>query len=721
MLNVDVKIISKLLAERLKKVLPSLISDNQTAYINGRFISEGGRLISDLLEISDIFNLKGLLLTIDIQKAFDSINHQFLISVLKKYGFGSTYIKWIQTLLNNQESCVINGGDTTKYFKLERGTRQGDPISAYLFILVLEVVFMMIKENKNINGLNLFENTFLYTAYADDTTLFLKDMKSVTEVMKVFEKFSNYSGLKPNTKKCEIAGIGVLKGVHLELCGMECLDLTKSSIKVLGVHFSYNKIIQCEKNFIMHVKKIENILRIWRMRNLTLQGKITVFKSLAISKVVHLALVTTFPSDILNHLNKIQKDFLWYQKNPKIKHSTLRNIYENGGLKNVDIDYKITSLQCSWIKRLFDNSTHSWKIIPKHLISVYLGKNFTFHSNLSINESKLKKFPTYYRDLFSKWQKHYSCQPTLPSLVASESLWYNEKIKVDNNSIYYDSFSENGINYVGQLFDNYQHTLKSWSQVKDEFHMEEKHRFTFYQIVHSLPKKWKQILINYTDNIDNLVFYDHHILSKNQIYCLSKLRSNTLYEILICNNALKPSSQLYFEQLLPNIASEDWKKIYLLPRKVTLDTNLRIFQYKILHNVLYLNKMLYKFKKIDSPLCSFCNADDETPLHLFFSCSESKRLWNQLCNLLSHDLHLPHLMPQSSIFGYYENEYQHSLLINHVILIFKFYIYNARKRRKLVFQSLINTIKNVKEIEKNTTTNYLKFQFKWRPIENILI
>ena len=102
----------------------------------------------------------------------------------------STNIKWIQTLLNNQESCVINGGDTTKYFKLERGTRQGDPISAYLFILVLEVVFMLIKENKNINGLNLFDNTFLYTAYADDTTLFLKDKKSVTEVIKVFETFS---------------------------------------------------------------------------------------------------------------------------------------------------------------------------------------------------------------------------------------------------------------------------------------------------------------------------------------------------------------------------------------------------------------------------------------------------------------------------------------------------------------------------------------------------
>ena len=122
LLNVDAKIISKLLAKRLKNVLLPLVSDNQTAYVNGRFISEGGRLISDILEISDMLSLKGLLLTADIQKAFDFANHQFLILVLKKFGFGNTFIKWIQTLLKNQESCVINGGNTTKYFKLERGT-----------------------------------------------------------------------------------------------------------------------------------------------------------------------------------------------------------------------------------------------------------------------------------------------------------------------------------------------------------------------------------------------------------------------------------------------------------------------------------------------------------------------------------------------------------------------------------------------------------------------
>ena len=262
------------------------------------------------MQTTDVLKLGGMLVTINIQKDFESVNHQFLTLALKRYGFGKTFIKRVKTLLNNQESCIINGRFTRKYFKLDKGTRQGDPISAYLFILVLEIVFNLIKQNKDIHGLTFFDHTFLYTAYADDTTFFLKDKESVKKVMNVFDTFSIYSGLKPNKSKCEIAGIGVLKGVSVELCGMKCIDLTKNSVKILGIHFSYNKKIENEENFIKLIKKIENVLKIWRIRNLTVQGKITIFKTLAISKVIHLALVTNVPQVIIDQLNKIQKNFI---------------------------------------------------------------------------------------------------------------------------------------------------------------------------------------------------------------------------------------------------------------------------------------------------------------------------------------------------------------------------------------------------------------------------
>ena len=170
LLNTDGKILSKALAQLLKETLPFPIPANQSAYVDGRFISESGRLVSNLLEISDTLKLDGLLAAIDIQKAFDSVDHGFIVSTLDRYGFGNRFVRWGKSLLENQESCIINGDNTTKYFKLEKGTRQGDPVSVYLFILVLEILFLCIKENKNTKGLNIFNHTFLYTAYPDDKT-----------------------------------------------------------------------------------------------------------------------------------------------------------------------------------------------------------------------------------------------------------------------------------------------------------------------------------------------------------------------------------------------------------------------------------------------------------------------------------------------------------------------------------------------------------------------
>ena len=113
--------------------------------------------------------------------------------------------------------------------------------------------------------------------------------------------------------------------------------------------------------------------------------------------------------------------------------------------------------------------------------------------------------------------------------------------------------------------------------------------------------------------------------NKHHMFSLNKLNSATLYQILIDANKIKPASQTYLENLFPNFRS-DWKSIYLLPRRVTLDTSLRMFQCKLLNDVLYLNNMLFRFGKVDSPLCSYCNEEEETLLHLFHSCLKTKEI-----------------------------------------------------------------------------------------------
>ena len=143
-----------------------------------------------------------------------------------------------------------------------------------------------------------------------------------------------------------------------------------------------------------------------------------------------------------------------------------------------------------------------------------------------------------------------------------------------------------------------------------EFDLLENKKFLIAQITHTLPSSWK-ILRNYTESINILVIQNHHLIKKHQIFSLNKLNSSTLYEILINANKIKATSQTYFENLFPSF-KPDRKNIYLLPSRVTLNGNLRMFQYKLLNNVLYQNNMLFRFKKVDFTLCSYCNEEEET-------------------------------------------------------------------------------------------------------------
>ena len=132
-------------------------------------------------------------------------------------------------LLQDNESCVINGGTTSKCFKLLRGARQGDPIAAYLFTIALEIFFIMIRSNTDIKQLSIFGHKFLLSAYADDTTFSIEDTASINIIFDVFGIFSSFSGFKLNLSKCKVCGIGALKGVKTALCKVKNINLRTNS------------------------------------------------------------------------------------------------------------------------------------------------------------------------------------------------------------------------------------------------------------------------------------------------------------------------------------------------------------------------------------------------------------------------------------------------------------------------------------------------------------
>ena len=136
---------------------------------------------------------------------------------------------------------------------------------------------------------------------------FLENKESIEELVKAFTLFSSFSGLKPNISKCEICVLGPLKGVEMAVCGMQTADLTKDVTRILGIYLSYNINLMNQKKCCKAVTSIYFILKLWRMRNVSIEGKIVVFKTLNISKLVYLALLTVIAIHITEEVAKIQK------------------------------------------------------------------------------------------------------------------------------------------------------------------------------------------------------------------------------------------------------------------------------------------------------------------------------------------------------------------------------------------------------------------------------
>ena len=159
-----------------------------------------------------------------------------------------------------------------------------------------------------------------------------------------------------------------MKGIKVAICGIKYMDLTKEASKILGVFFSYDKNLQLENNFRKTILRTGRILKMWRRRNLTLEGKIIIFEESALSKVTFFTQVLVIPNQNLDALQQIQKDFFWNSSSPKVKRETICKDFQYGGLKNVDTKSKIISLQYPWVKKLHNESFYEWKIIPITLI-----------------------------------------------------------------------------------------------------------------------------------------------------------------------------------------------------------------------------------------------------------------------------------------------------------------------------------------------------------------
>ena len=224
-----------------------------------------------------------MLLLIDFEKAFDSVAWSFINKVLKFYNFGQNIVKWFNLFYKKCCSSVVINGHMSDWFYVQRGCRQGDPLSPYIFILCAEILAILIRNNVNIKGIKIGNEQFLFTQYADDTSLLLDGSdESLVHSLRVLKLYASTSGLKMNTDKTKVVWFGSRRGSEIRYCQNENLGWEDQTFTILGIKFSLNLSDMVELNHNVKIDAIRKLFDNWSKRILTPLGKISVIKSLAL-------------------------------------------------------------------------------------------------------------------------------------------------------------------------------------------------------------------------------------------------------------------------------------------------------------------------------------------------------------------------------------------------------------------------------------------------------
>ena len=535
---------------------------------------------------------------------------QAVITLIEKKGKDRSYIEnWRPISLVNVDTkvmsdtrlCVINNGLSSEYFKLERGVRQGDPLSPYLLVVTIETLAIAIRQNKDIKGISIGSEETKILQYADDTTDILADTSSATALFRLLDDFKIVSGLQINCFKTEAMWIGSSRNCKAQPFRIKWPN---EPIKALGIYYTYDQKLLLEKNFIERLDSIKKLTRIWSSRGLYIYGKITLIKSLLIPKFVYVSSLIPTPQEFVSQLNQLLFQFLWNGPDKVTRRSAI-NEYSNGGLKMIDFDSMIISLRLAWLKRIVSSNDGTWKRYLTYHLERF-GGLFLFQCNYDVSILPLN-ISLFYLELLQWWSE-------FRDMFCSEKdwryiLWNNKQILINNKTVYYKSYFVAGVVHISDLsFDL--NNKDSFSLVSNRI---SKTNFLVWAgLRHSIPSILKNSTHKSTTGEVSLKIEEN-------IFDVTKKKSKDYYTLLVSRKALFPTIVNKLQNEF-HFTLEEVKQMFMIPHSVTLEAYVKAFQYKILNSILYTNAKLYKigFKMNDS--CSFCSSEPETLCHFLYLC-----------------------------------------------------------------------------------------------------
>ena len=624
--NTDYKILAFTLANRLHQVMKKIISEDQTGYVKKRFIGHNIRLVEDIIDYFESENEKGGLITfLDFQKAFDSLNWKFMIQVLKKFKFGSQFVRWIETIYKTPVAVIKNNGWLSEKIQISRGIKQGCPLSALLFIIATEILALNLKQCNDFRGLGICNKRIKLIQYADDTILFLESEKDLESALSVIEEFSLYAGLKLNLAKTEGIRLGLLKNTNSK---HKNINWTEDPVRCLGIYVGHNK-QECQKlNWSNKVDDLQKLLDSWRSRDLTIYGKVTVIKVLAMSKLVYSAMNSAAPMDIEKDISKILYAFIW-NKRDRIKRNVMISPIKHGGVNMLEVHCFFKSLKATWIDRLLKCDTQNWNCIGKYYLNCLGFENLL--TKTSFREADefpiVNSLPAFYKQVILAYNccKEY-INITNINMLLDEVLWGNTLIKTyskankKNNCLYFKTWIQQGIIYVRDLpFENGKVCLRVLQE-----RIQNNPNLLFEATKLQMAFGPFKTILNGLNSIGNVTTEISILHSCDNSKLNYRAQVNKIAKMPLLKH-MKFLNNIPLEMMVAAICER--KIIHIYENKISE------FNFKVIHNILSCGVLLSKWRRDINAICDICN-QNENVFHLLWDCKIARFAWNKLNNSL---------------------------------------------------------------------------------------
>ncbi|GJR00701.1 RNA-directed DNA polymerase, eukaryota [Tanacetum coccineum] len=362
------KIIAKILSNRLVNVLGDIVNEVQSAFIAERQMLDGPFILNEILQWCTKKKKKTLIFKVDFEKAFDSIRWNFLDDVLKEFGFRCKWRNWIQSFLTSSKGSILVNGCPTNEFQFYKGLKQGDPLSPFLFILVMESLHLSFQRIVNagmFKGIVLDQSLCLSHMFYADDAIFLGEWSdgNISTLIHVLKCFFHASGLKINLNKSKIMGINVESAQVIQAAAkLGCLVL-KCPFYYLGTRVGGSMTrVQAWQEI---VEKVKSRLSKWKSKTLSIGGRLTLLKSVLGSIPVFHMSIFKVPSKVLHILESIRSHFFnghdpGSKKASWVKWNNVLTDKKRGGLGVSSLFALNRGLMIKWVWKFLSQKDSLW-------------------------------------------------------------------------------------------------------------------------------------------------------------------------------------------------------------------------------------------------------------------------------------------------------------------------------------------------------------------------